>query len=67
MQCELDDVDSPDTAGEHPLTPSTPVHSTCPTQEGEPPETQPSTTDDGPRDNVPCLKYEPNSSCSFPA
>ncbi|XP_036810438.1 syntaxin-binding protein 5 isoform X5 [Oncorhynchus mykiss] len=56
MQCELDDVDSPDTAGEHPLTPSTPVHSTCPTQEGEPPETQPSTTDDGPRDNVPCLK-----------
>uniref|UniRef100_A0AAZ3P048 Syntaxin-binding protein 5-like n=1 Tax=Oncorhynchus tshawytscha TaxID=74940 RepID=A0AAZ3P048_ONCTS len=24
MQCELDDVDSPDTAGEHPLTPSTP-------------------------------------------
>uniref|UniRef100_A0AAZ3SX69 Syntaxin-binding protein 5-like n=1 Tax=Oncorhynchus tshawytscha TaxID=74940 RepID=A0AAZ3SX69_ONCTS len=56
MQCELDDVDSPDTAGEHPLTPSTPVHSSCPTQEGEPPETQPSTTDDGPRDNVPCLK-----------
>ncbi|XP_070972381.1 syntaxin-binding protein 5-like isoform X4 [Oncorhynchus clarkii lewisi] len=56
MQCELDDVDSPDTAGEHPLTPSTPVHSTCPTQEGEPPETQSSTTDDGPRDNVPCLK-----------
>nr|XP_046163865.1 syntaxin-binding protein 5-like isoform X3 [Oncorhynchus gorbuscha] len=56
MQCELDDVDSPDTAGEHPLTPSTPVHSSCPTQEGDPPETQPSTTDDGPRDNVPCLK-----------
>ncbi|XP_064783714.1 syntaxin-binding protein 5-like isoform X5 [Oncorhynchus masou masou] len=56
MQCELEDVDSPDTAGEHPLTPSTPVHSTCPTQEGEPPETQPSTTDDGTRDNVPCLK-----------
>uniref|UniRef100_A0A674C6Y1 Syntaxin-binding protein 5-like n=1 Tax=Salmo trutta TaxID=8032 RepID=A0A674C6Y1_SALTR len=56
MQCELDDVDSPDTAGEHPPTPSTPVHSSCPTQEGDPPETQPSTTDDGPRDNVPCLK-----------
>ncbi|XP_052342486.1 syntaxin-binding protein 5-like isoform X4 [Oncorhynchus keta] len=56
MQCELDDVDSPDTAGEHPLTPSTPVHSSCPNQEGDPPETQPSTTDDGPRDNVPCLK-----------
>ncbi|XP_071221429.1 syntaxin-binding protein 5-like isoform X8 [Salvelinus alpinus] len=56
MQCELDDVDSPDTAGEHPPTPSTPVHSSCPTQEVDPPETQPSTTDDGPRDNVPCLK-----------
>uniref|UniRef100_A0A4W5PET4 Syntaxin-binding protein 5-like n=1 Tax=Hucho hucho TaxID=62062 RepID=A0A4W5PET4_9TELE len=58
MQCELNDVDSPDTAGEHPPTPSTPVHPSpsCPTQEGDPPETQPSTPDDGPRDNVPCLK-----------
>ncbi|XP_055719723.1 syntaxin-binding protein 5-like isoform X5 [Salvelinus fontinalis] len=53
MQCELDVVDSPDTAGERPPTP---VHYSCPTQEGDPPETQPSTTDDGPRDNVPCLK-----------
>ncbi|XP_038865792.1 syntaxin-binding protein 5-like isoform X5 [Salvelinus namaycush] len=56
MQCELDVVDSPDTAGERPPTPSTPVHYSCPTQEGDPPETQPSTTDDGPRDNVPCFK-----------
>ncbi|XP_045063505.1 syntaxin-binding protein 5-like isoform X1 [Coregonus clupeaformis] len=58
MQCELNDVDSPDPAGEHPPTPSTPVppSSSCPTQEGDLPETQPSTTDDGPRDNVPCLK-----------
>uniref|UniRef100_A0A4W5RNW4 Syntaxin-binding protein 5-like n=1 Tax=Hucho hucho TaxID=62062 RepID=A0A4W5RNW4_9TELE len=58
MQGELNDVDSPDPAGEHPPTPSTPVppSSSSPTQEGEPPEAQPFTSDDGPRDNVPCLK-----------
>ncbi|XP_045065035.1 syntaxin-binding protein 5-like isoform X5 [Coregonus clupeaformis] len=58
MQGELNDVDSPDPAGDHPPTPSTPVppSSSSPTQEGEPPEAQPFTSDDGPRDNVPCLK-----------
>ncbi|XP_029568726.1 syntaxin-binding protein 5 isoform X5 [Salmo trutta] len=56
MQGELNDVDSPDPAD--PPTPSTPVppSSSSPTQEGEPPEAQPFTSDDGPRDNVPCLK-----------
>eukprot|EP00063_Salmo_salar_P092015 XP_014066850.1 PREDICTED: syntaxin-binding protein 5-like isoform X2 [Salmo salar] len=58
MQGELNDVDSPDPAGDHPPTPSTPVppSSSSPTQEGEPPEAQPFTSDDGSRDNVPCLK-----------
>uniref|UniRef100_A0A8C7WH75 Syntaxin-binding protein 5-like n=1 Tax=Oncorhynchus mykiss TaxID=8022 RepID=A0A8C7WH75_ONCMY len=42
MQGELNDVDSPDPAGDHPPTPSTPVppSSSSPTQEGEPPEAQ---------------------------
>ncbi|KAM9569988.1 syntaxin-binding protein 5-like isoform 13-T14 [Salvelinus alpinus] len=58
MQGELNDVDSPDPAGDHPPTPSTPVppSSSSPTQEGEPSEAQPFTSDDRPRDNVPCLK-----------
>ncbi|XP_055721391.1 syntaxin-binding protein 5-like isoform X3 [Salvelinus fontinalis] len=58
MQGELNDVDSPDPAGDHPPTPSTPVppSSFSPTQEGEPSEAQPFTSDDRPRDNVPCLK-----------
>uniref|UniRef100_A0A6Q2X8U4 Syntaxin-binding protein 5-like n=1 Tax=Esox lucius TaxID=8010 RepID=A0A6Q2X8U4_ESOLU len=57
MQCELNDVDSPDPA-DHPPTPSTPAaHSSAsPSQERDPFETQQSTTDEGPRDNVPCLK-----------
>ncbi|XP_042181158.1 syntaxin-binding protein 5-like isoform X3 [Oncorhynchus tshawytscha] len=58
MQGELNDVDSPDPAGDHPPTPSTPVppSSSSPTQDGEPPEAQPFTSDDRPRDNVPGLK-----------
>uniref|UniRef100_A0A8C7MPV8 Syntaxin-binding protein 5-like n=1 Tax=Oncorhynchus kisutch TaxID=8019 RepID=A0A8C7MPV8_ONCKI len=58
MQGELNDVDSPDPAGDHPPTPSTPVppSSSSPTQEREPPEAQPFTSDDRPRDNVPGLK-----------
>ncbi|KAJ7990805.1 hypothetical protein DPEC_G00290720 [Dallia pectoralis] len=63
MQCELNDVDSPEPA-DQPPTPSTQTphsSSASPSQERDPFETQQSATDDGPRDNVtrdnvPCLK-----------
>ncbi|KAL0969792.1 hypothetical protein UPYG_G00232360 [Umbra pygmaea] len=57
MQCELNDVDSPEPL-EHPPTPSTPVptSSASPNQERESFESQHSTSDERPRDNVPCLR-----------
>ncbi|XP_077394359.1 syntaxin-binding protein 5 isoform X3 [Festucalex cinctus] len=64
MQCELNDVDSPDAAGEQTPTQTSPVPPSP--QEGEPPATaatQPSaggnngnSSSDGPRDNLPCLQ-----------
>ncbi|XP_061899205.1 syntaxin-binding protein 5-like isoform X4 [Entelurus aequoreus] len=53
LQCELNDVDSPDPAGEH-----TPAASPPSPQETEP-TTQPSTgsnSSEGARDNMPCLQ-----------
>ncbi|XP_077416245.1 syntaxin-binding protein 5 isoform X3 [Vanacampus margaritifer] len=64
MQSELNDVDSPDAAGEQ--TPTQPPPAPPSPQEGEPPataSTQPSaggnngnSSSDGPRDNIPCLQ-----------
>lgn len=59
MQCELNDVDSPDGGGDHASAVSTPGASSSP--QSSAPQTQLSTSSnnstDGLRDNVPCLKY----------
>lgn len=58
MQCELNDVESPEGPGEQ-STVSTPGTSSSP--QSSLPQSQPSTSSnnssDGLRDNVPCLKY----------
>ncbi|XP_047677221.1 syntaxin-binding protein 5 isoform X4 [Tachysurus fulvidraco] len=58
MQCELNDVDSPDGGGDHASAVSTPGASSSP--QSSAPQTQLSTSSnnstDGLRDNVPCLK-----------
>lgn len=60
MPYELNDVDSPEAAGEQTPSVSTPGASSSPQTALPPADTHPSTSSnssDGPRDNVPCLKY----------
>ncbi|XP_031435798.1 syntaxin-binding protein 5 isoform X2 [Clupea harengus] len=59
MPYELNDVDSPEAAGEQTPSVSTPGASSSPQTALPPADTHPSTSSnssDGPRDNVPCLK-----------
>ncbi|TSO25159.1 Syntaxin-binding protein 5 [Bagarius yarrelli] len=58
MQCELNDVDSPDCGGEHTSAVSTPGASSSPQSCAPPTHLSTSSNDstDGLRDNVPCLK-----------
>ena len=59
LQCELNDVGSPDGAVEQTPTLPTPGTTSSSPQESEPtpPTSTGSNSSDGPRDNVPCLKY----------
>lgn len=59
MQCELNDIETPDGGGDHASAVSTPGASSSP--QSSVPQTHLSTSSnnstDGLRDNVPCLKY----------
>lgn len=59
MQCELNDVETPDGGGDHASAVSTPGASSSPLSSA--PQTHLSSSSnnstDGLRDNVPCLKY----------
>lgn len=59
MQCELNDIETPDGGGDHASAVSTPGASSSP--QSSAPQTHLSSSSnnstDGLRDNVPCLKY----------